>query len=139
METKKHILFVCTGNTCRSPMAAAVNNAQYGDTYIAKSCGTMAAYGSPMSSHAHSALIEQEIEGDHASHASQLVTQELLTWAHIVVPLTESHHSQLLFAFPEYADRLRSFPNDISDPFGGSLEDYRRCLSDICEGLEWLL
>ena len=139
LETKKHILFVCTGNTCRSPMAAAVTNAQYGETYIAKSCGIMAASGSPMSAYAQSALAEHGISGDFTTHASQSVTEELLVWAHVVVPLTESHHSQLLFAFPEYADKFHTFPSDISDPYGGDLEEYRRCLGDICAGLEWLM
>jgi len=120
-------------------MAAAVTNAQYSDTYIAKSCGTMAAQGSPMSAHAQSSLAEREIGGDHAHHTSQPVTEELLSWAHVVVPLTESHNSQLLFAFPDHADKLRPFASDISDPFGGNLQDYRRCLEDICSGLEWLL
>jgi len=120
-------------------MAAAVTNTRYSDTYIAQSCGTIAALGSHMSVHAQSALAQQGVSGDFAAHTSQPATEELLSWAHMVVPLTESHHKQLLFAFPDYADKFRPFPSDISDPFGGDLEDYQRCLEDICAGLEWLI
>ena len=49
------------------------------------------------------------------------------------VGITSSHAIALLGAFPYAADKICAMPRDISDPFGGSLEDYLRCLDEITQ------
>ena len=134
-ENKKTILFVCTGNTCRSPMAAALWNARFADTeYHAVSAG-LAADGSGISANAVSALLGMGIRSvpgnDYLSHISHTVTENDMEKAEIVYGITQPHAMQLLFAFPRYAAKITVLPKDISDPYGGDLAVYEKCLRDI--------
>ncbi|MBE6614933.1 MAG: low molecular weight protein arginine phosphatase [Ruminococcaceae bacterium] len=138
-KTGKKILFVCTGNTCRSPMAAALYNAQYGtDGSHAFSAG-LAADGSGISRNAVLALLGAGIrsgEGnDYLSHVSHTVTEEDLQKADLVVGITGRHAMQLMFAAPAFASRITSLPVDIGDPYGGDEQVYADCLAQIAEAL----
>jgi len=115
-------------------MAAAVVNARFGDSYAALSAGTAALGGQPISSHAAEALDEVGITpqaGGYREHASARVDRGMMAWADRVVAMTADHYMQLLFRFPELASKITTIEPSIPDPFGGTLEDYRRCLSDI--------
>ena len=134
----KKILFVCTGNTCRSPMAEALFNARKGtDEWVAESAGVFASSGSPASSNAIAALKELEI--DLQSHRSQPVTRTLLEDADLVLTMTNGHRYSLLQNFPEFERKvylLNAFgtskvPADVLDPFGGSLEMYQKTRDEI--------
>ncbi len=135
-EKRKTILFVCTGNTCRSPMCAALFNALFGKKHNlhAHSCG-LCADGSPISPNAADALIRRGIrsEGDnnYLTHISKSVTDEMLRDAQTVVGMTNRHAMELMFRFPAYASKIHVLPHDISDPYGGDLSVYERCLCDI--------
>ncbi|HWO78121.1 MAG TPA: low molecular weight protein arginine phosphatase [Bacillus sp. (in: firmicutes)] len=129
----KRLLFVCTGNTCRSPMAAAIMN-QLG--IEAKSAGIFAAAGSDASPHTKQVLSENNIE---YKHASQPVTPEILDWATHILTMTENHKWHLLSSYPSVQDKtftIREFVDesgDVIDPFGGSLEEYRQTFSELNE------
>lgn len=136
------ILFVCTGNTCRSPMCAALFNALYSSDKLklkADSCG-LAADGSPISQNAVTALIHRGIKpsagNDYISHISKTVTPELVRSAAIVVGITGRHAMELMFRFPDCASKITSLSRDISDPYGGNLEVYERCLAEIEAALD---
>lgn len=136
---KDTVLFVCTGNTCRSPMCAALFNARYaGLTRHAVSAG-LHADGSPISENAVLALENAGIsstEGnDYKAHVSRTVTEEMIASADVVVGVTSSHAMQLILRFPAYASKITVMPTEISDPFGGSLARYEACLSDIDNAL----
>ncbi len=134
------VLFVCTGNTCRSPMAEALFNHLYAnDTRCAASAGLFAT-GEPISKNAVSALMERGVlptaKNDYRSHVSQSVNENILENAALVVAMTSSHAMQLIMRYPAYASKVAVMPKDITDPFGGDEEDYRRCLADIEEALK---
>ncbi|WP_028400655.1 low molecular weight protein arginine phosphatase [Ectobacillus panaciterrae] len=131
----KRILFVCTGNTCRSPMAEAVLR-HYGDgAFEVKSAGVFAAAGSDASAHAKSALEEKGIQINHT--AAQL-HEEQLEWADAVLTMTGSHKQLILQYFPNMQEKVFTLyeatddrSRDISDPFGGSLEVYKATLNEM--------
>ena len=135
-EKTKTILFVCTGNTCRSPMCAALFNAVFAEKHglLADSCG-LCADGSPISKNAAEALsrrgIRSEGNHDYSAHRSKTVTEEMIRNAETVIGLTNRHAMELLFRFPAYASKIHVMPRDISDPYGGDLSVYLQCLSDI--------
>jgi len=133
----KNILFVCTGNTCRSPMAEALLKHYGKETHQAKSAGVFAMPGEGASRNAITALGKRGIE---TNHSSQLVSIELLDWSTNVLSMTSSHKQMLISHFPQYKDKiytLHEYVNgnekDISDPYSGSLERYENTLNELEE------
>jgi protein-tyrosine-phosphatase len=140
----KRILFVCTGNTCRSPLAEALFRSKLGDAqWEVRSAGVAAYDGQPASQHTLQVLNERGISHD---HNAQRLTEELVAWADLILTMTRSHKSLVCTYFPAAADKvftLREYVGiegmeDIADPFGGSVEDYRKCAEEIDESLDRL-
>ena len=124
----KKILFVCTGNTCRSPMAEALFNHIVNDEeYKASSCGIYSD-GSPISKNAKEALKEYGID---FSHTSTQVSDNLLYDADYIIGMTANHAQNLISMFPQYADKTYAMPIDIADPYGGNIDVYRNCRDEI--------
>jgi L-threonylcarbamoyladenylate synthase len=138
------VLFVCTGNTCRSPLAEALARRstpealRVGDDDVLAhglwfaSAGVSAYPGDPASDGSLESAAELGI--DLAAHRSQPVTPELARRAARVYCLTGSHREALLAELPECADRielLRPDGLDIGDPHGRDLRVYRRVRDEI--------
>ena len=149
------VCFVCTGNTCRSPMAEAVLNHVARAPQICSMCDLeklinakniratsagLAAFGEPISAHAVTALDEAGIpalpDNDYKSHVSRTIDLETVREADLVVGISSSHAMRLMMEFPQHANKITCMPKDIPDPYGGSLEDYKECLESIRAGVE---
>jgi protein-tyrosine phosphatase len=143
------VLFVCTGNTCRSPMAEAIARdllakrlACSADDLedrgmIVMSAGIAAMMGGGATSEAIEAVGQLGL--DLSGHETQPLSEVLVRHADRVYTMTRSHRDAILAQWPEAADRtvqLCSTGQDVSDPIGGPLEHYVQCAEQIREALE---
>lgn len=132
----KNILFVCTGNTCRSPMAMAIFNdmaKKEGLEWQSDSAGLFADGVSKISIGAFTALANNGILCD---YTSKKLDNSLMEKADMVFGITENHASSIISLFPQYSDKVFAFPTDISDPYGQSVSVYESCLSEIEDGIK---
>jgi glycine hydroxymethyltransferase len=132
------VLFICTGNVCRSPMAEGLLRHRLGDRVEVFSAGLGAGRGQPPSAHAVEVLRQEGI--DISAIRSQPVSAELLRRADHIFTMTQDHLDMLLLLFPEMAPkaRLLRFQDaakggrlDVKDPIGGTRETYELCKEDI--------
>jgi L-threonylcarbamoyladenylate synthase len=133
------LVFVCTGNVCRSPMAASLLRHWLGrDTeWDVQSAGVMASPGQPITVEAAMVLKEKGI--DALQHTSRCTTRGLVDAARLIVVMTEAHREILLERFPGIEEKvflLKSFgysrrDEDIPDPIGQPIEVYRKVRDDI--------
>ncbi|MCT8140091.1 low molecular weight protein arginine phosphatase [Anaerobacillus sp. CMMVII] len=112
----KRFLFVCTGNTCRSPLAQALLKEKRPDIEV-KSAGVSALPGMSASEGTVEVLAEKGIS---LNHSSSQVSKEMMDWADIVLTLTEGHKSTLVRQFPDYVDKIHTlkeyaFEKDLAD------------------------
>lgn len=134
-----NVLFVCTGNTCRSPMAAALFNkiAMERDLDVRiESAGLFAGVGDKASQNAVHAMKNYGI--DLTGHRAKNVTAELLEKCDLVLTMTASHKMALVqyagdkvYTLCEFA----GFDGDIPDPYGGNEETYKKCADKLYEVL----
>jgi protein-tyrosine-phosphatase len=140
----KSILLVCTGNICRSPLAAALLERALGERAAegirVSSAGTGAWDGAPVSEGAYLVGLERGL--DLSGHRARLLTRELVEQADLILTMARHHRARVdelggegrVFVLGEYAGR-EGDEVEVSDPFGGDLNVYR----DTCSELEALL
>src|SRR5712664_2024760 len=145
----KTILFVCTGNVCRSPMAEGIfRQATRGrGDYRVLSAGLGAMEGQPPSAYAIQAVRELGI--DISGQRSRMLTPELVQQADYIFGMTHSHVDTVMLLYPHVAEKtfllrefdetLDTFEKDISDLIGGSYEVYLNCRDQIEQGIVSIL
>ncbi|MDG5787324.1 low molecular weight protein arginine phosphatase [Evansella sp. AB-P1] len=108
-----NILFVCTGNTCRSPLAEAIAKHKKSNRNVeVKSAGIHVMNGMPMSEGSKAVLANKGIEQE---HQSQLINEELLEWADVILTMTESHKNAIIQRFPKRNDEIFTLKEYIYD------------------------
>lgn len=134
----KKIIFVCTGNTCRSPMAMFLFNKIADDrklNAVADSAG-LAAYGDPINENSVKALAKMGIKN--ADYTSKRLSFYMVDEADYIVVMTNDHKNALISAGVDQ-NKIIVLGNGIADPYGGDEEIYSSCLEKISYGINELL
>ncbi len=133
----KRVLFVCTGNTCRSPMAQGLMNQyahKHGLDIQATSAGVVAEDGAPISDNAAAALSEEGI--DMSYHRARQLTENDIDNANVIFCMGENHVTAVAAIYAKSMDKIFLLSGGIEDPFGGDLDMYRMCREKIRNGLK---
>ncbi|MCL2576379.1 MAG: low molecular weight protein arginine phosphatase [Defluviitaleaceae bacterium] len=141
------ILFVCTGNTCRSPMAQVLAQRLFEDNgldFIADSAGIFATDGTAASANAKK-VVKIHYNLDLAKHSSKRVTSQIMEDSWAVLCVTAGHKTNLVANYPQYAEKIFSFTDvcencsDVSDPFGDDVKVYEDCAMQIKNTLDEII
>jgi protein-tyrosine-phosphatase len=145
--TKRVFLFVCTGNTCRSPLAEGLLRHALGarQDILVKSAGVAA--GNGQSANPQTLSVLEEVGVDLSSHRSQSVYSKLLADAEWIVAMTNDHRDVLLSLFPEVADRTNLLCDfipgqegqDVPDPIGMGRDAYLHTRDVIVDAIPGIL
>jgi protein-tyrosine-phosphatase len=137
------VLFVCTANICRSPMAMGLLRAKTAhskEAWRIESAGTWALQSRPAAEKTRQVLEQQGI--DVSDHHSRPVTRELLDSFNLILTMERGHKEALQVEFPRLAGRVYTLTEmvdgfgDIEDPIGGSPEAFEATYEEIDQILE---
>lgn len=137
-----NLLFICTGNTCRSPMAEGLGRfigEREGIDIHTLSAGLFTAPGAKVSNQSVEAIASKV---DISNHVSRPLKMEYVDAADYIIPMTADHKAILLRQFPFKSEKIMTLSEwageigDVEDPFGQAQEVYNACALQIEDWLE---
>lgn len=139
-----NILFVCTGNTCRSPMAEAILKQKQIDNVQVRSAGIYAMPNAEMSAHAQQVLNEANMTHQHA--ATQLSMAEI-EWADLILTMTTAHRDTIIANYPNKEEKVFTLKEyvyegsleNVVDPYGGNKAIYEETFAELEKLVEQLV
>jgi len=145
--TTIRLLFVCTGNTCRSPMAAGFGRKYFSDNlgcpvdelerfgYIIDSAGVAACEGIPASRHAMEVCRTEKI--DLSGHQSRQLTPEDIEQSDVIFTMGQHHRDSIVQSLPSASEKcfVLDETGDILDPIGSDVAAYQDCFQQICDNI----
>ena len=131
-----NIYLICTGNTCRSPMAEAILRSREIENVTVRSAGINAFDGIPISEHAKTLIENADMP---YTETSRRVTVENVEWADYVLTMTDAHKHTLLHLFPQASQKIYTLKGfidpvadeNVQDPYGGNLETYTQTFEEL--------
>jgi len=136
----KSILFVCTGNICRSPMAMGLLRERLHEEglegeYRVHSAGVWGLKSQPPSTYSRQMMAQRGIDiSDHRSHD---LTPEDVEEADLILTMERGQAEAIRLEFPQHAHKVYLLSQmigrqyEIRDPYGDSLQEYRQCAAEI--------
>ncbi len=131
-----NVLFVCTGNTCRSPMAQAIFEKMLSEKNLSYKADSAGIYAIPGQKTAENTLkvLEKNFDITDFSHSAKPCTKETIDRADLVIGMTENHRDLLINLFGN-KEKILSLPLSVGDPYGGDLPCYEKCGKEIEKAL----
>lgn len=144
----KRILFVCTANICRSPMAGGIFDALAEDMRLecrSESAGVAALVGEPAAPHAVRAM--DELGVDIRGHRARQVDEAMVRRADLVIAMTPRHRETLQRNFGAFRGKIQTLPEyltgdttaGIADPYGYDYSVYRASAREMLRHVESVL
>lgn len=137
-----NICFICTGNTCRSPLAEGLLRSKELPGVAVRSAGIYAADGMPISDHSKDIL---ENNGFPYTPVSRQFSRADAEWADLILTMTAGHRETLRRSYADHAAKVFTLKeytgqadHDVQDPFGGSFSLYESTFGELAEQIDLL-